>query len=71
MSDLNEEQFEHEAMLAMEEDERGRSTYIKAGICEGCGATCREEAERMCKPYAIGETGEYGCAGEDLWPEEY
>lgn len=41
--------------------------YIKAGICADCGACSAKEAEKKCRPHALGETGDYSCAGERLW----
>lgn len=59
------EGYEAEAKAAEEHKE-----YIKRGVCSGCGATSSKEAASKCKPHSVGETGEYSCAGEDLWPEE-
>lgn len=46
------------------------AAYIKAGVCADCGACSQKEAEEKCKPRPLGDTGDYFCAGENLWREE-
>lgn len=57
----------HDHMVEAVEEE---SAYIKAGVCSGCGACNLKEAEKKCRPQAMGDSGEYGCPGEDLWEDE-
>lgn len=45
------------------------AAYIKAGVCSDCGACSAKEAETKCRQTPVGDTGEYGCAGENLWQD--
>lgn len=50
----------------VEESER---RYIKEGRCSQCGACSEEEAGEKCTA-SQDQTGEYSCAGDQLWNEE-
>lgn len=54
----------------MEQADRERRAYVKAGVCSGCGARSMEEAEHLCRPQSVGDTGDYDCPGEGLWQDE-
>lgn len=56
----------HEAEAEMRKE---HAEYIKRGVCSQCGACNRDEAAEKCRA-SCGITGEYSCAGDDLWPED-
>ncbi len=66
----------HESMKALEaecwekcaKDAEDHKAYIARGVCSQCGACNRDEAGDKCTA-SSDETGEYSCAGDDLWPE--
>ena len=46
---------------------RIEEAYIAKGVCSDCGACSLKDAAGKCRPKAIGDTGDYTCAGELLW----
>lgn len=54
----------------MNEGYEAKLAYIRAGICEGCGACSAKEAETKCRPRSLADTGDYWCEGEELWEDE-
>lgn len=63
-------EMEAGAFEEMDRYEEEHAAYVLAGVCSDCGATCPAEAERLCKPVPVGDTGEYTCPGEDLWHDQ-
>lgn len=60
-----------ETQKIMQEAYEAHDAYIKAGVCSACGACSLKEAESgKCRPQAIGDTGDYGCPGEELWHDQ-
>lgn len=57
------------AQKAMQEAFEAENAYIKAGICDYCGAKSADEAEKKCRP-AQDESGDYHCPGDRLWEEK-
>lgn len=62
-------QLEGEMWEHMEKDAAAHKEYIKRGVCSQCGACNRDQAADKCSA-SSDETGEYSCAGDDLWPED-
>lgn len=54
----------------MKECYEAEEAYIKAGICDQCGACSLKEAEAKCRPAPVGDTGDYSCRGEILWEDQ-
>ena len=52
------------------EADENEERYIKAGVCSDCGARSGREAGSKCRPRPLGCSGDYTCAGEDLWEDE-
>jgi hypothetical protein len=67
----------HKSMQALEaemweqcaKDYEDHKAYIARGVCSQCGACNRDEAGDKCTA-SSDETGEYSCAGDDLWPDD-
>lgn len=54
----------------MKECYEAEEAYIKAGICDQCGACSKKEAETKCSPSPCGDSGDYSCRGEQLWEDQ-
>jgi hypothetical protein len=58
-----------EMQKALDEANHAQDEYIKDGVCAQCGARSMAEAAGICSQ-SQDATGEYSCAGENLWEEE-
>ena len=54
----------------MVEGYEAHAAYIRAGVCSQCGACSLAQAEKMCRPSPLADTGDYTCDGEALWEDE-